>query len=275
MPDIFPNEVFPGDADVAALDGTTDQTTGLPYIAKGVGPTSDPPYDIQYNRRQWRENRRLALVTEGLVVDEGALKFGVYPFNYTLGGQHKRFDGATNQAMPDNTVKFVFVDAANALQIADAFPADVSAFVPLARVTTTNGAMTIETASGHARLSVPPLLPRIGMAVGAETADTFRVSLQLEDPAGNPIARRWLAEIWLADAAFGDLAASAPTGGVSVATGQQLGAALVPGKHLKAISSSDGLIEVDVSDTAAPTFFLMAAGGGADLAASAAITFST
>jgi len=70
--------------------------TGLPYIAKGLGPASEPSYEVQYNRRQERENQRLALVTEGLVVDEGSLRIGVYPFNYTLGGVHKRFAGATN-----------------------------------------------------------------------------------------------------------------------------------------------------------------------------------
>ena len=71
MADVYPNEAYPSDASVALLDGTTEQKTGLAYIAKGVGPASEPSYEIQYNRRQRRENHRLAVVTEGLVVDEG------------------------------------------------------------------------------------------------------------------------------------------------------------------------------------------------------------
>ena len=38
----YPNEQFPGDSTVEALDGTTDTLTGLPYVAKGVNPTSTP-----------------------------------------------------------------------------------------------------------------------------------------------------------------------------------------------------------------------------------------
>ncbi len=29
----YPNEQFPGDSTVEALDGTTDTLTGLPYVA--------------------------------------------------------------------------------------------------------------------------------------------------------------------------------------------------------------------------------------------------
>ncbi len=275
MADTYPNEAYPSDASTSLLDGTTDQETGLAYIAKGVGPASEPSYEIQYNRRQQRENRRLAVVAEGLVVDEGSLAIGVYPFNYTLGGKQKRFEGATNQAVPDDATRYVYVDASNALQIAASYPDDVSTFVPLAKVTTSSGNMTIEIEIGHARAVVGPLVPRIGVTVGQEGSDTITVTLQLEDQSGNAVALRWLGEIWLGDAAYGDLTATAPSGGVAVATGQQLGAHLVSNKHLKAISSSGGVIAIDITDTGTPTFYVMAVGGGADLAASEPVTFTT
>ena len=157
MPDIFPNEAYPSDAAVALLDATTDQSTGLAYIAKGAGPASMPPYEVQYNRRQQRENRRMALVTAGLVVDEGSLRVGVYPLDYSLGGQFKHFDGATAQAVPDNSTRYVYVDSANALQIAASEPADVTTFVPLAKVVTTSGAMTITPRINFARIVAPQL----------------------------------------------------------------------------------------------------------------------
>ncbi|MFH1419452.1 MAG: hypothetical protein ABII12_14345 [Planctomycetota bacterium] len=275
MADVFPNQTYSSDAAVAALDGTTDQATGLPYIAKGVGPASEPSYEVQYNRRQERENQRLALIAEGLVVDEGALRIGVYPFNYTLGGVHKRFAGATNQVVPDDSVYCVYVDDTNVLQIATSFPTDISTFVPLANVTTANGAMAVEPEIGRARVVVGPLLPKIGVTVGDESGDVVRVTFQLEDQAGFAVARRWLAEIWLGDSAYGDLASAAPSGGVSVSTGQQLGSHLVSDKHLKAVSSSNGTITIDITDTGTPTFYAMAVGGGADLAASEAVTFAT
>jgi len=274
MPDVFPNETYPPDAAVALLDGTVDQATGLAYIAKGVGPASEPSYEIQYNRRQHRENRRLALMTEGLVVDEGALKIGVFPFNYSLDGVHKRFAGATNQAVPDDATRCIYVDDANALQIAESYPQDVSTFVPLAEVTADGGSLTIQTDLGRARVVVPPLKPRLSLTVGEEASDVVRVTIQLEDAAGNAVSRRWLGEFWLSDSPYGDLAATAPSGGVAVGVGQQLGEHLVSNRHLKAVSSADGAVALDLTETGTPTFYLMAVGGGADLAASGAIIFN-
>ncbi|MBN2560665.1 MAG: hypothetical protein JXQ75_07020 [Phycisphaerae bacterium] len=274
MADVYPNEAYPSDASIAVLDGTTDQTTGLTYIAKGVGPASTPSYETQYNRRQQRENRRLAVVTEGLVVDEGSLKIGIHPLNYTLCGVQKRFEGATSQSVPNDATRYVYVDASNALQVAASYPDDASTFVPLAKVTTSNGATAVECNIGYARVVVGPVVPLIGVSVGDESSDVIRVTLQLEDRSANPVARRWLAEIWLGDAAYGDLVATAPSGGVSVATGQKLGSDLVSNKHLKVISSSDGTVAIDIADTGTPTFYLMAVGGGADLVASDAVTFT-
>ncbi len=275
MADVYPNETYPSDASIAMLDGTTDETTGLAYIPKGVGPASTPSYEIQYNRRQQRENRRLAIAAEGLVVDEGLLKVGVYPFNYMLGGERKRFEGATNQLVPDDATRYIYVDASNTLQVSAAYPDDVSTFVPLAKVITSSGVMSIDAEIGYARVVVMPPVPRIEASVGAESGDTIQVTLQLVDPSGYSIARRWLGEIWLGDSAYGDLAATAPTGGVSVVTGQKLGSDLVSNKHMKVISSSTGTITIDITDTGTPTFYVMAVGGGADLVASDAVTFAT
>jgi len=232
------------------------------------------PPRFNTNRRQQRQNRRLAVAAEGLVVDEGALKIGAYPFNYTLGGVRQRFAGATNQPAPDDATRYVYVDASNALQVAAAYPADIATFVPLAKVVTAGGAMTIAPEIGHARVVVGPLVPKIGVAIGQEANDTIRVTLQLQDQSGNAVARRWLGEIWLGDSAYGDLAAAAPNGGASVAVGQQLGSQLVANKHLKAIASADGTIAVDIADSGTPTYYVMALGGGATLIAGGPVTFA-
>ena len=140
---IYPNEAYPADGVVAALNGQVDAGTGLAYIARGVNGNSSPPYEIQYNRRLLRQNRMLAVLRQGMVVDEGGLKIGVYPIKYTLGGARKSFDGATGVGVPDNATRVVYLDSANQLQVALAFPASLATFLPLATVVTAGGVMSV------------------------------------------------------------------------------------------------------------------------------------
>lgn len=139
----YPNEVYPADTAVLALDGTIDVATGLPYVAKGVGPNSTPSYEIQYNRRMLRQNGILAALRQGMVVDEGGLMVGVYPIQYELQGQRQSFEGATGQAIPDDNVRSVYLDNANALQIQSVPPTDLTTFLPLATVTAAAGVLSI------------------------------------------------------------------------------------------------------------------------------------
>ncbi len=139
----YPSERWPSDALVEALDGTTDAATGLPYIAKGVGPTSVPTYEVQYNRREQRLLREIAPVNAGRVVDEGGLKIGVYPIDCTIAGQRRRFAGATGRAVTDNATTHLWLDADGTLQSGTAFPPDVAGYLPLAKVVAANGNLTI------------------------------------------------------------------------------------------------------------------------------------
>lgn len=139
----YPNEADPADSVVLALDGTVDTQTGLTYIAKGVGPNSTPTYEIQYNRRLLHQNQMLSALRAGMVVDEGSLKIGVYPVNYTLDGARKSFAGATTQAVTDDATRKVYIDQNNALQIQTSFPTDLTTFLPLATVVAAAGSLTI------------------------------------------------------------------------------------------------------------------------------------
>src|SRR5512146_159694 len=107
---VYPNEAWPAESVVVAVDGTVDARTGLPFIPKGTGPTSSPSYEVQYNRRQMRENSILSGWRQGMVVDEGGLKLGVYPLNYTISGEWKSFAGATGVDMPDESTRVVYLD---------------------------------------------------------------------------------------------------------------------------------------------------------------------
>lgn len=139
----YPNEVWPAETTVLGVDGTIDAATGLPFIAKGTGPTSSPTYEIQYNRRQMRENAILAACRQGMVVDEGNLHIGAYPLEYTLLGARRSFPGATGVVVPDGVQRVVYLGSSASLQVAAAWPSDLSSYLPLAEVTTVNGTMSI------------------------------------------------------------------------------------------------------------------------------------
>jgi hypothetical protein len=139
----YPNESWPVDTQIEALDGTTDPATGLPYIAKGTGPTSTPTYEVQYNRRQQRENRILAAWRQGMVVDEGGLHIGVYPIEFVIGGALKSYLGATGVEVPDDSSRVVYLDSDAALQIAALWPADIATYLPLASIEAAGGQLTI------------------------------------------------------------------------------------------------------------------------------------
>jgi len=153
----YPQENWPSDATIEALDGTTDSPTGLPYIAKGTGPNSVPSYENQYNRRQYRQNQILASWRQGMVVDEGDLKIGVYPANYTLGGQRKYYSGATGVSVADDSNKKVYLDSSGVLQVADNWPSDLTTFLPLAQVITSSGQTAVTDRRSDTAFHVPSL----------------------------------------------------------------------------------------------------------------------
>jgi len=151
---VYPNEAWPADSTVLEVDGALDVATGLPFIAKGTGPTSSPSYEVQYNRRQMRQNTILAGWRQGMVVDEGGLEIGVFPIRFTIAGLRKTFEGATGVAVPDNATRVIYLDSDANLQVAAAWPGDIAAYLPLAEVTTLNGAMTVEDRRGDAVFGV-------------------------------------------------------------------------------------------------------------------------
>jgi hypothetical protein len=288
MSDTYPNEAWPGDSSVEALDGTTDGQTGLPYIAKGTNPSSVPSYQVQYQRRQRRQNLILAPWRQGQVVDEGGLKLGVYPIDYTLGGARKHFAGATNRAVADYATKYVYVDSSNALQIQDSFPSDIRAFLPLARVETVGGVMTIEDRRMWTAQAVPEFtgsiaaadlsdelvaaLPMLEISVGSEFNNAISVTVQAKDAAGDNLAERVLIRGWLGASEYDGEIATPPNTDFTVSTGT-LVKELTTNKHLLAMTNESGRVVFSVQETGARTFYLMAEVDGR-LFASGAITFS-
>ena len=154
---IYPNETWPANAVIEALDGTTDLKTGLPYIAKGTGPTSVPSLEVQYNRRLLRLNTILTPWRQGMVVDEGPLRIGVYPIEFTRSGERLCFSGASGVEVPDNTARVVYIDSDCNLQVAFDWPTDLTSYLPLATVTSVHGQLLIVDRRSLASFYIPSL----------------------------------------------------------------------------------------------------------------------
>ena len=288
MPETYPKEAWPGDSSVEGLDGTTDPSTGLPYIAKGTNPSSTPSYQVQYQRREQRENRTLGPWRQGQVVDEGSLDVGVYPVDYTLGGVRKHFAGATSQAVADDSTKYVYLDSDNAVQIQDAFPSDLTTFLPLAKVTASGGVLTIEDRRVWTAFGVPEFtqsidgaslsaeladrVPGLELSVGDEYGETISVTVQAKDAAGDNLGERVLIRGWLGSSQCGGEVSTPPNTDFTVSTGTIV-KELTTNRHLLAISNENGRVVFSVQDTGSPTFYLMAELDGR-VYASDAITFS-
>ena len=280
MPDIYPAEVWPSEIEIVKLDGTSHEATGLPFIAKGVGPTSEPPLEIQYNRAQQRLKTILATWNQGRVVYEGNGKIGVYPIDYTLDDVMLRFEGATDVSLPSEEGGWtVYIDENRQLQIGTFWPLEGS-YAPLAFVyRASGGEVTITDARSFMAFRTSreallwPLVASLDISGGAESSDQIDVTISVVDAAGDGLADRFEVHAWLADAQYGAETATAPSGGVSVQTGTLLDEPTT-NKRWRLISDANGQLVLRLTESGAATWYLNAQVCG-KIIASDAITFTT
>lgn len=155
----YPVELYPADATLDALDGVTDQETGIEFVAKGVTKQSSPPLSRRFFRMLDRLTKVVEWANQGRVVKDGSLTVGVFPIDYRLGGTNKTYAGSASQAVTDNATNYVYLDASNALVInTTGFPGDLTTFFPLATVVTVSGAMTFTDERDRVAWTVPQLL---------------------------------------------------------------------------------------------------------------------
>ncbi len=261
MATTYPNEAWPTDVTTEALDGTTHQGTGLPYVAKGTGPTSVPTYEVQYNRRLARQNGILESWRRGMVVSEGGLTIGVYPMDYMLGGARKTFDGATAQAVPDDVQRVVYIDAANTLQIQSVWPSDSTSFVPLAIVTSANGNVTIQDVRAWAAFRVPQIETGAGtfgavVIPDATGASPQTVAVQVQDVKGTNLAETVYLVVSVHDAVDGG-GGFATNATIAVGAAGTLIESLTAGKELFCKTNASGQLDITVTDASAETIYLV------------------
>lgn len=111
-------------------------------------------------------------------------------------------------------------------------------------------------------------------SVGAEAADVINVSVQLIDKDnGNELAERIGFAFYLASNSTGDTKASAPNGGIAIGTD---GVMIEWETNVSGllISENDGDVDIDLTSTAAGTWYLVVVMPDGQLYVSPAITFN-
>ena len=129
-------------------------------------------------------------------------------------------------------------------------------------------------ATSRSNLGVYEKMGTPAFVIGAEAANVINVAIQLKDSAGADLAVRGSVLAYLSDDANGDsIAATAPSGGVAIGT-DGLAIPLVAGKAFQLVSEADGDIDLDITEAAADTWFLVLVTPDGKLVASTAITFT-
>jgi hypothetical protein len=138
---------------------------------------------------------------------------------------------------------------------------------------------SLETASSASLVAaLNEIVPVVGLAeftIGSEAADVINVVVQLKKQDGTTdIAKRASVFVYLSDDANGDsVTATAPDGGWAIGTDGLL-IDLVAGKCGLVSSESDGDIDIDISETGTPTFYMVLVYPNGDRVVSGAITFA-
>ena len=94
--------------------------------------------------------------------------------------------------------------------------------------------------------AVQDLLPRLDVGQdGDEAAEMIPVKLQLEDATGAALAEEHLVRVWISTTNKGDR--SATDNAVVIASGQQLGTALLAHAEYDIITNSSGIIDLEIT----------------------------
>jgi len=138
----YPDTAIPSTSDADALDGTTHDETGVPYIAKGTNESSSPTLNQQMNRQLWRTLQLLGVASQGKVDQETtALKIGVRPMYYRIGSTRYSYTGATGQSVTDDDTSYVYLasDGLHVVTDATGWPAAAADYIMLAEVVAAGG----------------------------------------------------------------------------------------------------------------------------------------
>ncbi len=258
-------ELYPSDAELNALSGTTDSEQEVLYVTAGESPY----YTSFYKMLQ----RLLKVARRGgdlRVFKDGDLTFGVRPGRYYNGDSWVSYSQVLAQALTNNATNYIYLTAAGVLTVnTTGFPVpSVTPHIPLAKIVTSAGAYDGRDASeggditdyrGGAILSVcradyQDLMPNLNITAAAEVANERTITIQAQDAANNNLAERFLIRVWIGTADYG---APVAADGSSVDTGTTYEIETADAAF-KIISDATGKVEVTFGMTGAATRYIMA-----------------
>lgn len=129
-------ELYPSDADIAALSGTADSQQEVLYIATG-----ESPYYLSFYKMLYRLLDVARRSGDLRVYKDGNLTFGVRAGKFFDGATEREFAGASAQALTDNATNYIYLTVAGALTVdLSGFPSPaITPHLPLASITTAGG----------------------------------------------------------------------------------------------------------------------------------------
>ncbi len=130
------SELYPPDADLNALSGTTDAAQGVAYPA-----IYESPYYTTFYKMLYRLLDVARRAGDLRVYKDGDLTFGVRAGTFMDGDTLREFAGATGQSLTDNATHAVYLTPAGVLTVSTSgFPApSTTPHIRLAEITTAAG----------------------------------------------------------------------------------------------------------------------------------------
>ena len=115
----------------------------------------------------------------------------------------------------------------------------------------------------------------VEFTVGAETGgNTINVALQAVDAEGDDVEEAYGFLAWLSDAAGGDAAAAAPSGGIAIGTDGTILTEHTADITLHVLTEADGDADLDIVEAGAATWYLNVLLPDGTIVSSGAITFA-
>jgi len=131
------SEIYPSDQEL--LDLLSDPETGVEYV-----PTGTAPYYLQFRKLLSRLLLATKRANDFRLYSEGGLTYGIKPGQFWSGHSIVDYPGSTGNVLADNSLFFVYLDAAGTILFkeADYWHEPFGSEVWLAEVRTLNGEIT-------------------------------------------------------------------------------------------------------------------------------------
>lgn len=115
----------------------------------------------------------------------------------------------------------------------------------------------------------------VSFTIGAEAGDVINVAVACKTPKQGAIAERVAFTCYLSDNADGStLTATVPTSNLAVGTNGVILGTLTTNKAVQLLTNAAGLVDLNITQTAAKTYYLVVVMPDGSLSISGAITFA-